>query len=140
MRAKASLFFFAATLIWAAAAFVGIEDLMNIASLEYLIKSGLVLVMGVLALILSRFAFSRGVIHSRFFEDSGRRALALAGPEQCVWDWQEENGLLYVGPELERALGLEQGMLTRGGLRAWHGRAIRTSDRSHRRGANGNPG
>ncbi|NNF79385.1 MAG: EAL domain-containing protein, partial [Rhizobiales bacterium] len=61
----------------------------------------------------------RGVIHSRFFEDSGRRALALAGSEQCVWDWQEENGLLYVGPELERALGVEQGLLTRGGLRAW---------------------
>lgn len=119
VRAKASLFFFAAALIWAAAAFVGIESLAEIASLEYLIKSGLVLVMGVLALILARFAFSRGVIHSRFFEDSGRRALALAGSEQCVWDWQEENGLLYVGPELERALGVEQGMLTRGGLRAF---------------------
>lgn len=119
VRAKASLFFFAATLVWAAAAFVGIEGLADIASLEYLIKSGLVLVMGVLALILARFAFSRGVIHSRFFEDSGRRALALAGSEQCVWDWQEESGLLYVGPELERALGLEQGLLTRGGLRAW---------------------
>ncbi|MEM8687115.1 MAG: EAL domain-containing protein, partial [Pseudomonadota bacterium] len=119
VRAKASMFFFASALIWAAAAFVGIEGLADTPSLEYLIKSGLVLVMGVLALILARFAFSRGVIHSRFFEDSGRRALALAGSEQCVWDWQEENGLLYVGPELERALGVEQGTLTRGGLRAW---------------------
>ena len=36
-----------------------------------------------------------------------------------MWDWQAERGALYVGPELERALGLEPGALTGRGLKSW---------------------
>jgi diguanylate cyclase (GGDEF)-like protein/PAS domain S-box-containing protein len=49
------------------------------------------------------------------FEDSGRRALALAGAGQIVWDWQTERKYLHVGPELERALSLSGGALARAG-------------------------
>lgn len=49
------------------------------------------------------------------FEDSGRRALALAGAGQTVWDWHADRGVLHVGPELERVLGLDAGTLTRNG-------------------------
>lgn len=50
------------------------------------------------------------------FDDSGRRALALAGAGQAAWDWQAERGVLHVGPELDRALGLEAGTLSRHGV------------------------
>lgn len=119
VRAKASLFFFAAVLLWAAGAAIAVFESDSSGQLQFLVACGLVLVMGVMSLVLAKFAFSRGVIHSKFFEDSGRRALALAGSEQAVWDWQEDQGALYVGPEVERALGVEQGKLTRGGLKAW---------------------
>ncbi len=119
LRARASLFFFAAALLWASGAAVAMFENDPSGRLQFMVTCGLVLVMGVMSLVLAKFAFSRGVIHSKFFEDSGRRALALAGSEQAVWDWQEDQGALYVGPELERALGVQQGKLTRGGLKAW---------------------
>lgn len=69
----------------------------------------LVLVMLMIAFTVTQFAFDASVISSRFFEDSGRRALALAGSEQCVWDWHEAERQLYVGPEIEVMLGLTPG-------------------------------
>lgn len=69
----------------------------------------LVLVVLMIAFTVTQFAFDASVISSRFFEDSGRRALALAGSEQCVWDWHEKERMLYVGPEIEVMLGLPVG-------------------------------
>ncbi len=69
----------------------------------------LVLVLLMVAFTVTQFAFDASVISSRFFEDSGRRALALAGSEQCVWDWHEKERALYVGPEIEVMLGLPAG-------------------------------
>lgn len=69
----------------------------------------LVLVMLMIAFTVTQFAFDASVISSRFFEDSGRRALALAGSEQCVWDWHAAEHSLYVGPEIEVMLGLPHG-------------------------------
>lgn len=81
--------------------------------------AGLLLVSLMIAFTVTQYAFDAGVISSRFFEDSGRRALALAGSEQCVWDWREDQGWLYVGQELERPLGLKPGALSAGGLKGW---------------------
>ena len=83
------------------------------------LAAGLVLVNLMVAFTVTQYAFDAGVISSRFFEDSGRRALALAGSEQCVWDWREDQGWLYIGPELERTLGLPGGTLTNTGLKGW---------------------
>ncbi|MGI9413450.1 MAG: EAL domain-containing protein, partial [Hyphomicrobiales bacterium] len=83
------------------------------------LAAGLVLVNLMVAFTVTQYAFDAGVISSRFFEDSGRRALALAGSEQCVWDWREDQGWLYIGPELERTLGLKAGMLATAGLKGW---------------------
>ncbi len=69
----------------------------------------LVLVMLMIAFTVTQFAFDASVISSRFFEDSGRRGLALAGSEQCVWDWHQNEHSLYVGPEIEVMLGLHHG-------------------------------
>jgi diguanylate cyclase (GGDEF)-like protein/PAS domain S-box-containing protein len=83
------------------------------------LAAGLVLVNLMIAFTVTQYAFDAGVISSRFFEDSGRRALALAGSEQCVWDWREDQGWLYVGPELEPTLGIKRGSLSTAGLKGW---------------------
>jgi hypothetical protein len=55
------------------------------------------------AFTLVQFAFSQGFMSRRFFQDSGRRALALAGAQHYVWDWQPEDEELYIGEEITRA-------------------------------------
>ena len=113
IRAKVSLSFFVAVFVWTVVAAAGAFALYDAAILKLLVSCGLVLVLALLAMTLARFAFSQGVVHSKFFEESGRRALALAGSEQSVWDWNEDKGRLYVGPELERTLGYPAGRLTK---------------------------
>jgi hypothetical protein len=73
-----------------------------------LISAGMVLVLVTMGFTLAQFAFGLGLA-SGPFEEAGRRALALAASDQAVWDWQVDEGRLHVGPEIERALGLEEG-------------------------------
>jgi diguanylate cyclase (GGDEF)-like protein/PAS domain S-box-containing protein len=80
----------------------------------------LVLVLMTMAFALAQFAFSNGFLSNRFFEESGRRALALAGAQQYVWDWNVEDEELYVGEELERAIGARPGFLAETGAGGWN--------------------
>ncbi|MGI9483667.1 MAG: EAL domain-containing protein [Hyphomicrobiales bacterium] len=130
IRAKVSLSYFVAVFVWTLVAAAGAFVLYDAALMKLLVSCGLVLVLATTAMTLARFAFSQGVVHSRFFEESGRRALALAGSEQSVWDWNEDKGRLYVGPELERALGYPAGRLTKTGLKGWMA-IIHPADRSN---------
>ncbi|MDP4823877.1 MAG: PAS domain-containing protein, partial [Aestuariivirgaceae bacterium] len=80
-----------------------------------LLSAMLVFLMLVVMLGLLQPVFGAGLGGVRF-DDSGRRALALAGAGHAAWDWQAERGVLHVGPELDRALGLEAGTLSRHGV------------------------
>jgi diguanylate cyclase (GGDEF)-like protein/PAS domain S-box-containing protein len=129
IRAKASVAFFTAALLWTLVAITAVFEILDPGLLKLAVTCGLILLMAIATLTLGRFAFNQGVIHSRFFEDSGRRALALAGSEQCVWDWNEERSTLHIGPELERALGYSPLKITKGGLKSWMS-IIHPADRS----------
>jgi diguanylate cyclase (GGDEF)-like protein/PAS domain S-box-containing protein len=129
MRARASILTWTVLLAWTAIAAFGSLDVVPSPNTRLVISAGLALVLLTMGFTLAQFAFSHGILSSRFFEDSGRRALALAGSEQTVWDWQAERGTLYVGPELERALGLEPGAMTSRGLKSWI-ELIHPADRS----------
>jgi diguanylate cyclase (GGDEF)-like protein/PAS domain S-box-containing protein len=119
LRARASILTWTVLLAWTAMAAFGALDIIPSPNTRLVISAGLALVLLTMGFTLAQFAFSHGILSSRFFEDSGRRALALAGSEQTVWDWQPERGTLYVGPELERALGIEPGVLMSRGLKSW---------------------
>lgn len=119
VRARASILTWTVLLAWTATAAFGALDIIPSPNTRLIISAGLALVLLTMGFTLAQFAFSHGILSSRFFEDSGRRALALAGSEQTVWDWQAERGTLYVGPELERALGLEPGTMMSRGLKSW---------------------
>jgi diguanylate cyclase (GGDEF)-like protein/PAS domain S-box-containing protein len=129
MRARASILTWTVLLAWTAMAAFGALDIIPSPNTRLVISAGLALVLLTMGFTLAQFAFSHGILSSRFFEDSGRRALALAGSEQTVWDWQADRGTLYVGPELERALGLEPGAMTSKGLKSWM-ELIHPADRS----------
>jgi diguanylate cyclase (GGDEF)-like protein/PAS domain S-box-containing protein len=91
------------------AAGVGALGLADPVLMHPLISAGLVLVLVTIGFTLGQLAFELGMASSAAFEEAGRRALALAASDQAVWDWQVDHGRLYVGPEIERALGLEDG-------------------------------
>jgi diguanylate cyclase (GGDEF)-like protein/PAS domain S-box-containing protein len=128
-RARASILTWTVLLAWTAVAAFGALDIIPSPNTKLVISAGLALVLLTMGFTLAQFAFSHGILSSRFFEDSGRRALALAGSEQTVWDWQAERGTLYVGPELERALGLKAGTMMSRGLKSWI-ELIHPADRS----------
>jgi PAS domain-containing protein len=94
---------------WTVAAGVGALGLFDPVLMHPLISAGLVLVLVTIGFTLAQLAFGLGMASSAAFEEAGRRALALAASDQAVWDWQVDHGRLYVGPEIERALGLEEG-------------------------------
>lgn len=119
IRAQASLVFWVFLALWTLFAMAAAMGWISADIVYPVLAWGLVLVLLTMSFTVAQFAFNQGVMNSRFFEDSGRRALALAGAEQSVWDWNEDRGRLFVGAELERALGLAPGRLTRGGLKAW---------------------
>lgn len=65
---------------------------------------GLAALLVILGFVLAHHAFAQGYLSRHFFREAGRHALALAGSRAYVWDWQPEEGELYVSPEIARAL------------------------------------
>ena len=108
-RAHASLLGWVVLTAWTVAAGIGALGILNAELMHPLVSAGLVLVLVTTGFTLAQFAFGLGAASGAASEEAGRRALALAASDQAVWDWQVDQGRLYVGPELDRALGLEEG-------------------------------
>jgi diguanylate cyclase (GGDEF)-like protein len=84
-----------------------------------LVLAGLGAVLVIMAFTLVQVAFSQGFLSRHFFQESGRRALALAGAQHYVWDWQPEDNEIYIGEEIERALDLPPGLMDEAGIEAF---------------------
>ena len=119
VRAQATMLPWTVLLVWTALASVAALGIFNSEFLDPALAAGLVLVMVTMGFCLAQFAFDSGAGSYQFMKDTGRRALALAGSEQAVWDWQVADANLYVGPELERSLGLTPGTISGTDLGRW---------------------
>lgn len=119
IRAQVAMSAWVLIALWAVVAALAATGLVTHDMIGPGLAAGIVLVNLMIAFTVTQYAFDAGVISSRFFEDSGRRALALAASEQCVWDWREDQGWLFVGQELERILGVRPGSLSGAGLKSW---------------------
>lgn len=115
-RAQASLLSWSTLVSWTLVAAVALFSGNGQAVLRPILVAGLTLVLLTMAFTLAQFAFSHGFLSRRFFEEAGRRALALAGSQQFVWDWQVDEQDLYIGEELERAIGLAPGFFSEQGI------------------------
>ena len=114
--AETALASWSAVLLWTFAAIIAAFADPRDGKIEVLLLVGLGAVLAVMGFTLTHLALSQGYLGRHFFRDAGRRALALASARAYVWDWQPEDGELFVGEEIEAALGLSPGLMAEGGV------------------------
>lgn len=79
---------------------------------------GLVLIVMLIGFTVMQHAFAGGAFAQGFVSDTERRALALAGAGDIVFDWDVSSDKIFVSPEVEHQLGLKRGTLE-GPASAW---------------------
>ena len=78
---------------------------------------GLVLIVMLIGFTVMQNAFAGGIAHGSV-SDSERRALALTGAGDIIFDWDVASDDIYVSPDAEQSLGLKRGALE-GPASAW---------------------
>lgn len=71
---------------------------------------GLVLIVMLIGFTVMQHAFAGGITHG-IVSDVERRALALTGAGDMIWDWDVSADKVYTSPETEHILGLKRGAL-----------------------------
>jgi diguanylate cyclase (GGDEF)-like protein/PAS domain S-box-containing protein len=71
---------------------------------------GLVLIVMLIGFTVMQHAFAGGITHN-IVTDVERRALALTGAGDMIWDWDVSSDRIYTSPETEQLLGLKRGAL-----------------------------
>ncbi len=82
------------------------------------LAGGLVLLVLLLGFTVMQHAFTGGVIAEGLMNDAERRALALTGSGDIIWDWDVARDFIYTSAEAEESLGVERGTLE-GPARDW---------------------
>ncbi|ACL55314.1 sensor domain-containing phosphodiesterase [Methylobacterium nodulans] len=72
---------------------------------------GLVLIVMLIGFTVLQHAFAGGGIGTAVVSDTERRALALTGAGDVVFDWDVPGDRVFAGPEIESQLGLKRGAL-----------------------------
>ena len=72
---------------------------------------GLVLIVMLIGFTVMQHAFAGGGMASSIVSDIERRALALTGAGDMIWDWDVSSDKVFTSPETETALGLKHGAL-----------------------------
>ena len=70
------------------------------------LAGGLVLIVLLIGFTVMQHAFAGGVVMQGPIGDTERKALALTGAGDIVWDWDVARDRIYTGPEAEDLLGL----------------------------------
>jgi len=95
---------------------------------------GLVLIVMLIGFTVMQHAFSGGTLAGGLTSDVERRALALSGSGDLVFDWDVVGDRVYVSPDFELGLGLKRGTLGGGGAADWLD-AVHEQDRDKYRAA-----
>ena len=82
------------------------------------LAGGLVVLVLLVGFTVMQHAFAGGAIAHGLLSDFHRKALALIGAGDLVWDWEVPRDRVFVSPELEEKLGLKPGGLE-GSVRRW---------------------
>ncbi len=75
------------------------------------LTGGLVLVIMLIGFTVMQHAFAGGAFTPGLMTDSERKALALTGSGDIVWDWDVPSDRIFVSPEAAQLLGLKKGAL-----------------------------
>ncbi len=79
---------------------------------------GLVLIVLLIGFTVMQHAFAGGAIAQGLISDVERKALALTGAGDIIWDWDIDRDRIYTGNEVEDLLNLKRGTLE-GPARDW---------------------
>lgn len=119
VRAKSSSMIWILLGLWtAAASYIAIARPPSELASPVLV-GGLALVLVALAFVLAYFAFSSALNPEQDTLEAERNALALASASQVVWDYQPGDNSFFVGGELEKVLGYEEGSLDNTDQKSW---------------------
>ena len=97
-------------LIWVIAAGFTVAGIVTNDIVAPALLGGLVLIVMLIGFTVMQHAFAGGVTHG-LVSDVERRALALAGAGDVVWDWDVSTDKVFTGPEAETMLGRRRGTL-----------------------------
>ena len=97
-------------LIWAIAAGFTVGGFVTNDIVGPALLGGLVLIVMLIGFTVMQHAFAGGVTHG-IVSDIERRALALTGAGDMIWDWDVSADKVFTSPEAEQLLGLKRGSL-----------------------------
>ena len=98
-------------LIWVGAAGLTVTGTLNNDLVSPALMGGLVLIVMLIGFTIMQTAFAGGGLSHGAVSDSDRKALALTGSGDIIFDWDVNADRVYVSPEIEHQLGLRRGTL-----------------------------
>jgi diguanylate cyclase (GGDEF)-like protein/PAS domain S-box-containing protein len=96
--------------VWTAAAAFAVTGLITNDIIGPALLGGLVLIVMLIGFTVMQHAFAGGITQG-IVSDVERRALALTGAGDMIWDWDVSSDKVYTSPETEHLLGLKRGAL-----------------------------
>jgi diguanylate cyclase (GGDEF)-like protein/PAS domain S-box-containing protein len=97
-------------LVWTIAAGAAVTGVVTNDIVGPALLGGLVLIVMLIGFTVMQHAFAGGVTHG-IVSDVERRALALTGAGDMIWDWDVSGDKIFTSPETETLLGLKRGAL-----------------------------
>jgi diguanylate cyclase (GGDEF)-like protein/PAS domain S-box-containing protein len=98
-------------LVWVTAAGLTITGQLTRDIAPPALIGGLVLIVMLIGFTVMQHAFSTGAITTGSVSDTERKALALSGAGDLVFDWDVMSDRIYVSPEIEVQLGFKRGTM-----------------------------
>ena len=105
-------------LLWLLASGAAVAGLLDNDLVQPALNGGLVLLVLLFCFTIMQHAFSGGILAQGIVSDSERRALAIIGSGDMVWDWDVPRDRIHTSKEAEQLLGLKNGSLD-GHARDW---------------------
>ena len=96
--------------VWVVAAGLAVTSYVTNDIVGPALLGGLVLIVMLIGFTVMQHAFAGGVTHN-IVTDIERRALALTGAGDMIWDWDVSADKVFTSPETETLLGLKRGAL-----------------------------
>ncbi len=97
-------------MVWTAGAGLAVTSVVTNDIIGPALLGGLVLIVMLIGFTVMQHAFAGGITHG-IVSDVERRALALTGAGDLIWDWDVSTDKVYTSPETEQLLGLKRGTL-----------------------------
>src|SRR5690242_16171562 len=97
-------------LVWVVAAGLTVAGAVQNDIVAPALLGGLVLIVMLIGFTVMQHAFAGGITHG-IVSDVERRALALTGSGDLIWDWDVSADKVFTSPETEHLLGLKRGAL-----------------------------